>query len=80
MRTRLDLHFCIQLLCRFLTNATQAHIDIALGRPLSYLAGTASHSIAFMSGQSEWVLSGASDADLAGDPKTADPRLAWPPF
>ena len=53
---RPDLHFCIQLLCHFLTNATQAHIDIALGRPLKYLAGTASYGIFFMSGQGEWVL------------------------
>ena len=71
MRTRPDLHFTIQLLCRFLTNATQAHIDIALGRPMKYLAGTTSHSLVFMSGQDEWVLSGASDADLAGDLSTS---------
>ena len=40
LRTRIDLHFTINLLCRFLKNATQAHIDIALGRPMNYLAGT----------------------------------------
>ena len=34
---------------------------------MKYLAGTTSHGLVFMSGQDEWVLSGASDADLAGD-------------
>ena len=40
LRTRIDIQFTVNLLARFLKNATQAHIDIALGRPMNYLAGT----------------------------------------
>ena len=40
---------------------------------MKYVAGTTSHGLVFMitSGQDEWVLSGASDADLAGDLSTS---------
>jgi hypothetical protein len=71
LRTRIDLHFTINLLCRFLKNATQAHIDIALGRPMNYLAGTVSFGIVFAPGPGEWKLEGTSDADLAGDLSTS---------
>jgi hypothetical protein len=70
LRTRIDLHFTINLLCRFLKNATQAHIDIALGRPTNYIAGTVSFGIVFAPGSCEWKVEGTSDADLAGDLST----------
>ena len=47
LRTRPDMQFTIQLLSRFLQCATQAHIDIALGRPMKYLAGTIEYGIVF---------------------------------
>jgi hypothetical protein len=71
LRTRIDLMFTINLLCRFLKNATQAHVDFALGRPMRYLAGTISFGIVFAPGPGPWELSGTSDADLAGDLLTA---------
>lgn len=71
LRTRIDLMFTINLLCRFLKNATSAHVDIALGRPMRYLAGTTTYGIVFAPGNGEWELSGTSDADLAGDIHTS---------
>ena len=71
LRTRIDLRFAIDLLCRFLKCATQAHIDIALGRPTNYLAGTVSVGIVFAPGSGEWEVEGTSDADLAGDLSTS---------
>ena len=71
LRTRIDLHFTINLLCRFLKHATQAHIDIALGRPMNYLAGTVSFGIVFAPGSGDWEVEGTSDADLAGDLSTS---------
>ena len=47
LRTRPDMQFTIQLLSRFLQCATQAHIDIALGRPMKYLAGTIEYGMVF---------------------------------
>ena len=80
IRTRPDMHFTIQLLSRFLRNATNAHIVIALGRPMKYLAGTADHGIVFSPGLGEWTLWGASDADLAGDLITARSTIAHATF
>jgi hypothetical protein len=67
MRTRTDLQFTINLLCRFLKHATPAHVEIALGRPMKYLAGTVSYGLVFCPGKGDWEISGTSDADLAGD-------------
>jgi hypothetical protein len=67
IRTRPDLLFTINLLCRFLKNATQKHVDLVLGRPLKYLAATPAYGIVFAPGDGDWYLSGAADSDLAGD-------------
>jgi hypothetical protein len=67
MRTRPDMHFCINLLTRFLKCATDAHVAIATGRPLRYLAHTTTFGIVFAPGKGEWDLSADADADLAGD-------------
>jgi hypothetical protein len=67
MRTRPDMHYCINLLARFLRTATPAHVVIARGRPLRYLMGTLEHGIVFAPGSGEWRLEGSSDSDLAGD-------------
>ena len=80
MRTRPDMHFTIQLLSRFLRNATPAHVAIALGRSMKYLAGTTNHGIVFSPGSGEWKLWGASDADLAGDLTTARSTIAHATF
>ena len=67
-KTRPDMAFTINLLARFLHNATKAHYDIARGRPLRYLSGTKFRGLVFSPGDSsEWHLSGESDSDLAGD-------------
>lgn len=71
MRTRTDMFFTINLLSRFLKCATPQHVAIARGRPMRYLAGTVKHGLVFMPGNKDWKLSGVSDADLAGDLKTA---------
>jgi hypothetical protein len=52
-------------------NATRAHYDLARGRPLRYLSGTVDYGLVFKAGDGEWVLSGASDSDLAGDITTS---------
>ena len=80
LRTRPDIQFTVQLLSRFLQCATQAHIDIALGRPMKYLAGTVNYGIVYSPGAGEWVLWGASDADLAGDLKSARSTIAYATF
>ena len=67
LKTRPDMMFTVNLLARFLKNATQQHLDIARGRPLRYLKGTVDYGLVFLSGASEWKLSGAADSDLAGD-------------
>ena len=60
-KTRFDTSFCVNVLCRFLKCATEAHYNLARGRPLRYLQGTLSTGIG------DWVLSAGADADFAGD-------------
>ena len=67
MRTRPDMAFTINLLACFLKCATDAHVAIATGQPLRYLANTTSFGIVFAPGNGEWELRGDADADLAGD-------------
>ena len=62
-------------LSRFLRNATQKHLDLALNRPLRFLRKTTTHGVVFSPGDGEWILSGASDSDLAGDLTTARSTL-----
>ena len=71
MRTRPDMLFTINLLARYLQNATWDHVAIAKGRPFKYLAGTTSYGIVISPGNVEWRLSGAADSDLAGDLNSA---------
>ena len=71
MKCRPDMLFTVNLLARFLQAATPRHLELALGRPLKYLNGTRGHGLVFSPGTLEWKLSGASDADLAGDLMTA---------
>jgi hypothetical protein len=67
-KTRPDMLFTINLLARYLSSSTKAHLNLARGRPLRYLKGTKFHGLVFSPGESsEWQLSGSSDADLAGD-------------
>ena len=79
IKTRPDMLFTVNLLSRFLRCATRRHLDLARGRPLRYLKGTASWGIAYAAGfgAREWVLSGSSDSDLAGDLKTSRSTLGW---
>ena len=70
-KTRPDMMFTVNILCRFLKNATPQHLALARGRPLRYLKGTMKHGLVFQPGSGEWVLSGASDSDLAGDLKSS---------
>jgi hypothetical protein len=76
-RTRPDLDFPVNLACRFLRCASQAHVDLVKGRILRYLVGTSNYGLVFFPGQKDWVLSGCSDADLAGDVKTARSTLSY---
>ena len=77
-KTRPDMLFTVNLLARHLHNATQAHFNIARGRPLRYLSGTKSHGLVFCPGElAEWKLSGSSDADLAGDRATSRSTIGF---
>jgi hypothetical protein len=75
LKTRPDFSFCVSFLSRFLKCATQAHLKFARGRPLRFLKATMNYGIVFAPGKEEWILSGASDADLAGDLITARSTL-----
>ena len=75
IKTRPDLLFTINLLSRFLQCATKRHLDIARGRPLRFLRKTINYGLIFSPGDGEWIVSGASDSDLAGDLKTARSTL-----
>ena len=67
IRTRPDMAFTVNVGCRFLKCATKEHLTLMRGRPLRYLRGTINYGIVFCPGSSKWELSGAGDADLAGD-------------
>ena len=75
IKTRPDLHFTVCLLSRFLRSATKLHLNIARGRPLRFLRKVMDHGLVFSPGDGEWILSGASDSDLAGSLKTARSTL-----
>ena len=72
-RTRPDILFVVNLLARFLKNATAQHLKFASDRPLRYLKGTLYTGICFLagSGATAWTLSGQADSDLAGDLATS---------
>jgi hypothetical protein len=70
-KTRPDLLFAINLLSRFLKNATARHYELARDRVLRYLRGTTEDGIVFYAKSDRWELSGAADADLAGDLSTS---------
>jgi hypothetical protein len=76
-KTRSDFLFTLALLSRFLNNATQQHLDIARGRPLRFLKQTLGYGVVFYAGRNDWVLSGASDSDLAGDLNSARSTLGY---
>ena len=71
LKTRPDIYFTVNLLSRFLQNATEQHLKLAKNRPLRYLRKTTHYGLVFSPGDGEWILSGSSDSDLAGDLKTA---------
>jgi hypothetical protein len=70
-KTRPDFHLLLNVFSRFLKNATAQHLTYLRGRPLRYLKGTLNYGIVFQPGTEQWVLAGASDADLAGDLQTS---------
>jgi hypothetical protein len=70
-KTRLDMLFTINVACRFLKCATRKHLQLIRDRPLRYLKGTIDYGIVFQPGDGDWILSGATDADLAGDLKSS---------
>jgi hypothetical protein len=76
-RTRKDLDFAVNLGSRYLRCASQRHIDLVKGRVLRYLCGTIDYGIVFFPGGKDWVLSGCSDADLAGDVGSARSTLSY---
>ena len=68
-RIRFDLLFCVNLFARSLQCATKQHFELAVGRPLRYLWKTKKLGMVLQGGL--WILEGYSDADLAGDLRTA---------
>jgi hypothetical protein len=77
IKTRADYAFTISLLSRFLKSATPAHLKLAKGRPLRWLKKTFNYGLVFSPGDGEWILSGASDSDLAGDLETARSTMGY---
>ena len=75
LKSRPDMLFTINLLSRFLKNATPAHLAMARDRPLRYLQGTKNWRICFQAGEEGPALSGESDADFAGDLDTSRTTL-----
>ena len=75
LKSRPDMLFTINLLSRFLKNATPAHLAMARDRPLRYLQGTKNWGICFQAGEEGPALSGESDADFAGDLDTSRTTL-----
>ena len=69
-KTRPDLSFTVNFLCRFLKNPTQAHLDFARNRPLRFLKRTQTMGVAFQATSQSWELYGAADSDLGGDLRT----------
>ena len=69
-KTRPDLSFTVNFLCRFLKNPTQAHLDFARNRPLRFLKRTQTMGVAFQASTQKWELRGAADSDLGGDLRT----------
>ena len=69
-KTRPDLSFTVNFLCRFLKNPTQAHLDFARNRPLRFLKRTQTMGVAFQATTQSWELHGAADSDLGGDLRT----------
>ena len=74
---RPDLDFAVNLGSRFLRCASQRHIDIVKGRILRYLNGTRDYGLVFLADEEDWILTGCSDADLAGDIKSARSTLSY---
>ena len=77
LRIRAYLDFSVNLGSRFIRCASQKHIDLVRGRILRYLNGTVNYGLVFSPGRADWVLSGCSDADLAGDVKSARSTLSY---
>lgn len=67
LRTRPDMLFATNVVSRFLQCATRRHLELLKDRILRYLCKYPSLGLVFYPGQEEWILSGYSDADLAGD-------------
>jgi hypothetical protein len=67
IRTRPDIRFAVSLIARFVSCATQAHLNLAKQRILRYLRGTITDGLVFLAGEGAWLLSGSGDSDLAGD-------------
>lgn len=69
-KTRPDLSFTVNFLCRFLKSPTQIHLDFARNRPLRFLKQTQSMGVVFQATTQSWELHGAADSDLGGDLRT----------
>ena len=69
--------FCVNLASRFLRCSSHKHINLVKGRVFRYLDGTRDYGIVFAPGKTDWVLTGSSDADLAGDIKSARSTLSY---
>ena len=74
---RVDLNFSVNLATRYLRCASQKHIDLVKGRILRYLNGTRDYGLIFLAGEGDWILTGCSDADLAGDIRSARSTLSY---
>ena len=47
------------------------HVQLVRDRPLRYLKETIKYGIVFDAGSAKWIMTGASDSDLAGDLATS---------
>jgi hypothetical protein len=65
-KTRKDLRFTVNFYGRMVSYAKSYHLGLIRGQPLRYLNGTRDYGLVYQAGK-ELKLSGAADADFAGD-------------
>ena len=66
VHTRPDIAFAVGIVSRFMERPTMLHLN-AVKRILRYIQGTMELGLVYMKGTGNYILSGYSDSDLAGN-------------
>ena len=75
VHTRPDLAYAVGVVSRFMERPTTLHQN-AVKRILRYVKGTLNYGLVYNRGRGNYLLSGFSDSDLAGN---VDDRKRWLP-